>query len=223
MSAPAGGDSDAEDTSVLSRAAPPPDQRLAYGEHADQYAQVWQGAGNAAAQRPLVLLAHGGYWRPAYDLQHMAPMAAALAAAGWTVANVEYRRIPGDPAAALDDLREASERLPRRIPRHDRRVLLAGFSAGGHLALMLAASARQLHAVLALAPVASARRAQELHLSNDAVEEFVGGGGQRIADWDPVTQPDPAMPVFIVHGETDGRRSAGSCRNATSKGTRRRS
>jgi acetyl esterase/lipase len=85
-----------EDLSVLTRGAPPPRARIDYGAHPDQHALVWPGA-TAAAARPLVLLLHGGFWRPAYNLAHMSPMAAALAAAGWMVANVEYRRIPGYP------------------------------------------------------------------------------------------------------------------------------
>ena len=189
-----------EDLSVLTRAAPPPRARIDYGAHPDQHALVWEGA-TASAQRPLVLLLHGGFWRPAYGLAHMSPMAAALAASGWTVANIEYRRSPGNPQTSAADLRLALTTLPARIGRHNGRILLAGFSAGGHLALWLAAAHAPLHAVLALAPIASLRQAHEMQLSHDATGEFLGVA--TLQHWDPETLPDSAAPVFIVHGELD--------------------
>jgi acetyl esterase/lipase len=191
-----------EDSSVLTRVASPPGARIDYGSHADQHALVWQGTTASAAARPLVLLLHGGFWRPAYDLSHMSPMAAALAAAGWTVANVEYRRVPGAPETTASDLRVALETLPIRIGAHNGRILLAGFSAGGHLALWLAAARAPLHAVLALAPVASLQQARQLQLSDNAVGEFFGATAT-LQRWDPETLPYGAAPVFIVHGEAD--------------------
>lgn len=191
-----------EDSSVLTRTAPPPQARVAYGSHAEQYALVWQG-GSVAAARPLVLLLHGGYWRPAYDLAHMNSMAAALAADGWTVANVEYRRIPGHPQAMAEDLHLALQVLRARTAPHNGRVLVAGFSAGGHLALWLAATQLSLQAVVALAPVASLEKASQLRLSNDAVSEFLGPSATTLPDWDPEFLPDSQVPVFIVHGDAD--------------------
>ncbi len=192
-----------EDNSVLTRTAPPPQVRIAYGSHAEQYALVWQG-GAAAATRPLVLLLHGGYWRPAYDLAHMSSMAAVLAADGWTVANVEYRRIPGHPEAMAEDLQRALQVLLAFTSPHNGRVLVAGFSAGGHLALWLAATHASLQAVVALAPVASLEKALQLQLSNDAVSEFLGPAATTLLpDWDPEALPDSQKPVFILHGDAD--------------------
>ncbi len=75
----------AEDESVLSRSAGPPDRILAYGEAPDQNIEVRDGR-DGAAQRPLVVLIHGGFWRPDIARRHMGPVAEAIAAAGWTVA-----------------------------------------------------------------------------------------------------------------------------------------
>lgn len=191
-----------EDDSVLTRAAPPPDARIDYGALPEQHARVWRGAAATASARPLVLLLHGGFWRPAYDLSHMSPMAAALAALGWTVANVEYRRVAGNPQATASDLQRALAILPGRIASHNGQVVVAGFSAGGHLALCLAAARAPLQAVLALAPVASLQRARLLQLSHGSVEEFLGPAAS-VQDWDPEALPDATVPVFIVHGEMD--------------------
>jgi pimeloyl-ACP methyl ester carboxylesterase len=60
--------------------------------------------------------------------------------------------------------------------------------------------------VLALAPVADLRRAWELHLSNDAVVEFLGGtpseGPQRYVEASPLELPI-AVPQVIIHGTQD--------------------
>jgi hypothetical protein len=49
-----------EDGSVLARAAGPPDDQLAYGDHPDQVADIRFGAAPAPS-RPLLALFHGGY------------------------------------------------------------------------------------------------------------------------------------------------------------------
>src|SRR5580692_8095855 len=87
------GEAMAEDESVLSRSAGPADRILAYGEDPDQNIEIRDGRADAA-QRPLVMLIHGGFWRPDIDRRHLRPMADAIAAAGWTVALPEYARAP---------------------------------------------------------------------------------------------------------------------------------
>lgn len=190
-----------EDESILTRPAPAAHLRVQYGPQSDQYALVWRPAAQPEQSCPLLLLLHGGFWRPRHDLQHLAPLAAAMSASGFMVANVEYRRTPGDPRNTAEDVLGAVERLPRSISGHDGRVVLSGFSAGGHLALWLAARHAPCDAVVALAPVADLARAQQLRLSDDAVGAFIGDAD--IADWDPVTLPSPQVPVTVVHGIDD--------------------
>jgi len=50
-----------EDLSILSRTANPPDATLAYGEHADQVADIRYGA--RGSDLPLLVLIHGGFWK----------------------------------------------------------------------------------------------------------------------------------------------------------------
>ena len=192
-----------EDESVLSRAAPGADEVVTYGPHPDQIADVRFGT-RLATSRPLVLLIHGGFWRPAYDRGHTGPMAAAIAAAGWTVASIEYRRIPGNPDATFEDIALATANLRQRIQSHNGGLLLVGHSAGGHLALWAASTLRdhELRGVIALAPAADLQRVDELHLSNDAVREFLGTDPSQRTDADPALLR-PAVPVTLVHGEED--------------------
>lgn len=176
--------------------------RLAYGPAPEQFAQYWPATAGVTA-RPLLMLVHGGYWRERYDLTHMEPMAGALARAGWPVLNVEYRRAPGRAQAAVDDLQAALSVLPARLASTPPGIVAVGFSAGGQLVLWLAARRAPLAAVVALAPVADLQRARTLHLSHDAVDEWLGGPDEPLASWDPCQMPPPTLPVTLLHGDAD--------------------
>jgi acetyl esterase/lipase len=196
-----------EDRSVLSRPASGPDLVLRYGPDADHVCDVRSG-GPRAAGRPLVVLLHGGFWRPEYDRVHVRPMTEALAAHGWSTVTPEYRRIPGRPDATTADVRAALREVGRRpepVAPSDGRVVLVGHSAGGHLALRAAAAAPEgVTGVLALAPVADLGLAEALRLDTDAVEAFLGGPAAGRADLDPVRSPAPTAAVRILHGVGDG-------------------
>jgi acetyl esterase/lipase len=193
-----------EDESVLTRESRPPDQVVAYGAHPDHVADVRFG-GARAHERPLVVIFHGGFWRPRYDRAHTGPMAAAIADAGWTVASVEYRRVPGEPEATLEDASAALALLPSKIECHDGRIVAIGHSAGGQIVLWLATAraTRALAGVLALAPVADLKLAQAMNLGDGAVLAFLGADAATRSDVDPERLPSPKIPVTIVHGDRD--------------------
>src|SRR5829696_8330071 len=155
-----------EDRSVLTRPASAPDAVLPYGPGAEQVADV-RFAGELPPGRPVLVVVHGGFWRPQFDRVHVRPMTEALAAAGWTTVTPEYRRVPGRPDLGVGDVVAAVHAVAGRPEFTGRPVVLAGHSAGGHLALQAAATLDPPHAptgVLALAPVADLRLAQELRL-----------------------------------------------------------
>jgi acetyl esterase/lipase len=193
-----------DDLSVLTRFARAPDEIVAYGADRDQIADVRFGV-EGAATRPLVFLVHGGFWRPQYDRAHTGPMAEAIASAGWTVASIEYRRMPGDPDTMLHDVSDALTKLPTKITRHNGKVVLVGHSAGGHLVLWLSAARRtaSLLGTLALAPAADLRVADELNLGDGAVRLFLGTDPKSRPDVDPAQLPAPRTPTVIVHGDKD--------------------
>lgn len=62
-------------TGILDRPAPPPDLTVPYGPLADQVIDLRLPPELAAAQVPLIVLIHGGFWKPAYDRSHLGPMA----------------------------------------------------------------------------------------------------------------------------------------------------
>ena len=192
---------------MLGRSASEPDHVFRYGPDADHVCDVRSG-GPAAAGRPLVVLLHGGFWRPEYDRTHVRPMTEALAALGWSTVAPEYRRIPGRPDATVADVRAALDEIGRRpelAGLGDGRMVLVGHSAGGHLALHAASAAPDgVSGVLALAPVADLSLAEALRLDTDAVRAFLGGPADGRADLDPVRSPTPPGAVRIVHGAGDG-------------------
>lgn len=193
-----------DDLSVLTRPARAPDEVLSYGPLPDHVADLRLGSG-AASERPLVLIVHGGFWRPQYDRAHTGPMGEAIADAGWTVASVEYRRSPGEPDKTLQDVSEALALLPSKVTKHNGNVVLLGHSAGGHLVLWLTAARRtpELIGTLALAPAADLQLADELNLGDGAVRLFLGTDPKARVDADPRRLSSPAIPTTVIHGEKD--------------------
>ena len=191
-----------EDDSILRRAAPEPDVVVAWGPGPEDIADVQLGGDD----RPLVILLHGGFWRPTYDRSHMHAMAHALAAEGFTAAVTEYRRIPGEPDPALADVRVALRVLPVELRgRHDGRVIVVGHSAGGQLALWAAAVAKAagLVGTLALAPVADMAGAEVAGIGGGAVRDFLGGPASSRPDLDPTRMMSATTAVSVLHGADD--------------------
>jgi acetyl esterase/lipase len=193
-----------EDRSVLSRPAASPHQVLRYGPDPEHVVDV-RFPPSDRGNRPLVMVVHGGFWRPQYDRSHAAPMSEALATAGWTVATIEYRRIPGAPDTTVEDLRLAIEVVPGLIPGHTGKLLLLGHSAGGHLVLWAASccGSPALHGVIALGPVADLALAHEHGLGEHAVVAFLGTEPKGRPDLDPARLNRPRVPAILLHGELD--------------------
>ncbi|MFF5172284.1 alpha/beta hydrolase family protein [Micromonospora sp. NPDC000089] len=206
----------ADPREVLTRPAPPPDSTVPYGDHPEQVVDLRRPAGDGPA-RPLVTVLHGGFWRAEYDRTHTGPLAAALAAAGWPVAQLEYRRT-GQPGGGwpgtLTDVLAGVRALPRLVADALPGVaaagapLLLGHSAGGQLALYAAAHAPDAVAgVLALAPVADLAEAYRRDLDSGAVAALLGGGPadhpQRYAAADPRVLVPLRPRTVIVHGGRD--------------------
>lgn len=188
------------DRSILTRPAPEPDTTVRYGEGPEQVADAWL---PPATGRPLVVFVHGGFWRARYDRTHTRPLCAALRNAGWPVAAIEYRRVAGQPGRYTEDVAAALADVPPRLP--GKGVVLAGHSAGGHLALWAASACAppDLLGTLALAPVADLRAADEAGLGEGAVREFLGADPATRPDLDPVRLRTPGSPVVLVHGAAD--------------------
>ncbi|MFF8814278.1 alpha/beta hydrolase family protein [Streptomyces pactum] len=208
----------AEEAAFFALAAVPPDATVAYGSHPDQVVDLYLPPGDVdpgrrggadGAPAPVVLLLHGGFWRQAFDRLHLTPCAAALARAGVPVALAEYRRVGGAGGwpQTFEDVAAARDAVRRHPVAAGRPLVVAGHSAGGHLALWLAATgAAPGDRVVAVAPVADLARAHELGLSQGAVAALLGGPERvagLLARTDPVRLPPAPVPVTVLHGTAD--------------------
>jgi acetyl esterase/lipase len=102
------------DRSILSRPGPEPDQTLRYGDGADHAVDAW--LPSATADRPLVVVVHGGFWRAGYDRTHTRLMCAVLRDAGWPAAAIEYRRLGGVRTPLSTTFEMLSTGFPRSCP-----------------------------------------------------------------------------------------------------------
>jgi len=195
---------------ILSLAPPRADARVAYGGDSNQFLDLRLPP--CKRLRGLVVSIHGGYWRAKYDLGYMGHLCAALTAKGIATANLEYRRVGnagGGWPGTFADVRAAFQFLLQSSRQYDfdlGRVVVIGHSAGGQLGLCLAAHETGVKAVIALAGVVDLQRAYALHLSNDAVVEFLGGTPTEVADHyreaDPMKLAIGARQ-WLAHGEGD--------------------
>ena len=198
---------------ILTLPPPPADARVAYGSDPNQFLDLRLPSAKDKGPFPLVINIHGGFWRAKYNLDHAGHLCAALTAKGVATANLEYRRVGNDGGAwpgTFADIREAYSFLLQNARTRNfdsQKVLVMGHSAGGHLALCLAGHEPTLTRVISLAGVVDLQRAYQLHLSNDAVVEFLRGTPSEVPDHyreaDPMQLSIPQARQWLIHGSAD--------------------
>lgn len=197
---------------ILSKPAPPADARIAYGRDPNQFFDLRLPRGRKP-HCPFVVNIHGGFWRAKYNLDHAGHLCAALAAEGLGTANLEYRRVGNDGGGwpgTFEDVRNAFQFLVQYAPQHNldaSRIIVMGHSAGGQLALCLAAHEPKVAAAVSLAGVVDLERAYQLHLSNDAVVEFLRGTPTEVPDHyreaNPMQLSITHARQSLIHGRSD--------------------
>lgn len=207
-----------------------PDAEVRWGNDPEQRGDLYLPSG--AGPHPVVALVHGGCWLSIADTRYMSHLARRFADEGWAVWVPEFRRVdmpgggwPGilvDVAAGVDHLRSLA-------PEHDldlARVVLAGHSSGGHLALWLAGrgrlrrggeegrlrgsgplAVRGVVGLAAIAGVADYHRRGGGGCGPEAVPALLGGEPgahpERLRLAEPGARLDPGVPVLLATGEDD--------------------
>jgi acetyl esterase/lipase len=191
---------------------PPPaaaDARLAYGPEPKQFGDLRLPHGDGPF--PLAVVVHGGAWEAQYNLITAGHLCIGLREAGIATWNVEYRccgDIGGPWPGAGDDVARAVElvgELLERFPLESDRIVLAGHSAGGQLALWAAKGAQW--PVVALAAVSDLRESAERVGLDGAVARFLGGMPTDVPDRYASASPRELLPLgvrqIVLHGDAD--------------------
>lgn len=205
----------------------PPTARIAYGPDSMQFGDLRLPEGNGPF--PVAIVIHGGCWVERYaSVQNSSALADALRDAGVATWNIEYRRADSrgggwpntfvDVAMAAEHLREIAKSHPLDLSR----VVTVGHSAGGHLALWLAAVPRvpasspiarrdplPILGVVGLASIADLRayRTIERDMCGEVVDPFMGGTPEehpdRYASGSPAELLPSGVPQVQVVGTLD--------------------
>jgi acetyl esterase/lipase len=161
-----------------------------------------------------------------YDLAHIGALAEALTAQGIATWTVEYRRV-GNPGGGwpgtFDDVARAADHLRVLAAEHPldlERVIAVGHSAGGQLALWLAARGRlaegaplytrdplRLAGVLGLAAAADLAYLHEREVCGHVIDSLMGGSPEafpeRYRSGSPLGSVPLGVPQRLVSGARD--------------------
>ncbi len=217
-------------------AATRPDHKIAYGKDALQYGELWLPPAGSKGPLPVVVLIHGGCWRadlPGPEL--VAFLSDDLRKHGVAVWSLSYRRVghagggyPGtfnDVAGGVAHLRALADKYHLDLSR----AVVTGHSAGGHLALWVAAQDRipagsalkqpqaikfkSVVGIAAIADLAHFARAGAHACGDNTVDQLVDTAARKIAGGHANapfrdTSPSEMLPLgvkqILIHGVYDG-------------------
>ncbi len=210
---------------ILTKPPPPFDERIRYGRDPLHFVELRVPRGRGPF--PFLFVVHGGFWQSAYDLEHIGHVCAALTSKGIITCNLEYRRL-GNPGGGwpgtFEDISLATDHILETAssdPRVDvARTAVLGHSAGGHLALWLAARhripkaspiygarKRTVGGAVSLAGVCDLRTAWKQRLGNGIVARLMGGTPDQYPDRYDAGSPIELLPAgtrqVLVHGTSD--------------------
>ena len=198
---------------------------MRYGDAEAQVADLWLPRPRPTEPVGVVVLIHGGFWRPIYDRTLMEPLARTWSGRGWAAWNLDYRASGsggGGWPATFEDVAAGIDAL---VPEADRqrldldRVVTVGHSAGGCLSLWAAARAGLPDdapgAGPAVEPVLAVSQAGVNNLvagafeklGNGAVEALMGVPPKEAGDRYTLASPVERLPIgvdqVVVHGLDD--------------------
>lgn len=206
-----------DSSSLVSFPNPAADHVISYGEDGLQFGELRLPPGQGPW--PVMVLIHGGCWLAEYDIAHIRKLAAAFTKAGIATWTLEYRRVGnrggGWPGTFDDVARGADHVLAMATPfgLDLGRVVVAGHSAGGHLAIWLGnrpaewPAGLKPTAVLALAPAADLEYLHQHGACREEVDRLMGGSPEKFPERYRLASGAARLPLtipqYIVVGEHD--------------------
>jgi acetyl esterase/lipase len=197
------------------------DDRFAYGQQAEQFGELFLPP-ERGPTTPVILLLHGGCWQHAFGLAPLGQLARGLTQLGAAVCNLEYRRLGGGGGwpSTFHDVVDGAAALGRLAEEHGfdaSRMVVAGHSAGGHLALWLAgcwrlatdsvlrkANAAQPRVVVSLAGVGDLEGALSSGICRGAPADLMGGSPQQQPQRYAEASPHALLPLAVPHWHVVG-------------------
>ncbi len=207
---------------ILSRPAPPADHRIFYGKDPLQFGELRLPKG--AGPHPVAVIIHGGCWLAEHGLSYMGHLSAALTESGVATWNIEYRRVGNDGGGwpgTFQDVAQGTDHLQtlaKIYPLDLTRIVVVGHSAGGHLALWLAARKKapqesplyspepiSLRSVISLAAITDLQKTGTA--CDGMVGKLMGGSAHDFASRYNQASPIELLPIGVkqtmIQGETD--------------------
>lgn len=206
----------------------PASRRLFYGAHPSQFGDLF--LPETPGPHPVLALIHGGCWQEEYGLESLGQLAWAMAAHSHELSvavwNIEYRRLGngGGWPATFQDVGAALDFLPTLANTFHldlERVVSAGHSAGGHLALWLAARTKlpthspifapnplRVVAVVSIAGIPDLVAAAGRRVCDDAIIALMQGAPDVAADHYQDASPAALTPLGVPHLHVHGRQDA---------------
>jgi acetyl esterase/lipase len=118
-------------------------RNISYGPLERQRLDIWRFP-TTPSHAPVIFYVHGGAWTFGDKREQGRPMLHEFVRRGWVVVAINYRLAPGFPwPAQIEDVTRAFGWIKKNIATYGGdpdRVVVAGGSAGGHLASLLALS-----------------------------------------------------------------------------------
>lgn len=216
-------------TDIQTRVAPRADERIFYGKDPSQFGDLRLPM--RGGLYPLAVILHGGWWHSEANLEYLGHLASALTDDGIATWNLEFRRLGqtggGWPATFLDVAAGADyvRKLAATYAIDLTRVVIVGHSAGGHLAMWVAARHRiptesplysvpavSLRGAISIAGAVDLRMAQasgfrDGFVNRLVVEDLLGGTPDEVPDRYHAASPVELLPLGIpqvlLHGSAD--------------------
>ena len=210
----------AEDLGRLT--SPPADARASFGDDPLQFGELRLPEG--PGPHPVAIVIHGGCWLDQYDMSSLGTISEALTEEGIAAWVLEYRRVgnagggwPGtfeDVADGADYLRELADEFPLDLDR----VIAVGHSAGGHLALWLAARPHlaadeplydpdpiKVGGVLGLAPAPDLAFLHQQKVCGHVIDGLMGGSPEQYPARYRAGSPGDHVPLGVPQRLVIGR------------------
>ena len=198
---------------VTSLAYEPSKEKLFYGNSELQYVERWSPINiESDNDLPVLIFIHGGCWSNEYRISQSYPIATALALNGFHVWSIEYRAT-GDQGGGwpgtYNDIEQALAFISSVEDNYysERKQVVLGHSAGGHLALLASSNSDRESTVVGLAAITQlVTYANESGGCNSLAISFMNGSPDDIPEQYVLANPQLpkiATNAYLFVGEID--------------------